>query len=186
MGVDLYQNLYVQHKVFVSYYHKEDQPYKDAFEKTFSHLFIHKSVQPGDISSDVSTEYIKQLIQKNFLSDASVLIVLFGPNTNRRKHVDWEISAALNRKVGGYSGLLGIALPTITLSNTGGIFHQDIPPRLLDNITSGYAQFYTWGQIYKSDGIMIKAAVETAFQNRIRLCDKIVNSQPQFFRNRGE
>lgn len=186
MSIDLYQNLYVRHKVFISYYHKEDQPYKEAFEKTFSQLFIHKSVQLGDISSDVSTEYIKQLIQKEYLSDSSVLIVLFGPNTVGRKHVDWEISAALSKKVGGYSGLIGIALPTLLLSNTGGIFHKDIPPRLLDNITSGYAKLYTWMQIYKTDGTMIKSAVEKAFQDRVNFANKIVNSRPQFVRNWGE
>ena len=52
----------VRHKTFVSYYHKADQAYRDAFEKVFGHLFIGKSVQPGDISTDVSADYIKRLI----------------------------------------------------------------------------------------------------------------------------
>ena len=99
MGIDIFQNKDTRHKVFISYYHKDDQPYKDAFEKAFSHFFINKSVQDGDINTDVSTEYIKQLIQKDFITDASVLVVLFGPNTWGRKHVDWEISAVLNKKL---------------------------------------------------------------------------------------
>jgi hypothetical protein len=47
-----------KHKVFVSYYHAEDQYYRDEFDKRFNHLFISKSVEPGDIDSDSSDEYI--------------------------------------------------------------------------------------------------------------------------------
>ena len=63
----------VRHKTFVSYYHKADQAYRDAFEKVFGHLFIGKSVQPGDISTDVSADYIKRLILEGYITDASVL-----------------------------------------------------------------------------------------------------------------
>lgn len=35
------------------------------------------------------------------IEDSSVLVVLAGPYTWGRKHADWEISAALNKKVGG-------------------------------------------------------------------------------------
>lgn len=186
MGIDLLQNKDTRHKVFISYYHKDDQPYKEAFVKAFSQHFINKSVQDGDINTDVSTEYIKRLIQTDFLTDTSVLVVLFGLNTWGRKHVDWEISAALNKKVGGYSGLLGIVLPTVPLTDKGCVSNKYIPPRLLDNIGSGYSKLYTWDSIYKSDGIFIKSAVETAFKSRINLSDKIVNSREQFSQNRGK
>src|SRR2546426_3884279 len=43
------------------------------------------------------------------------ILVLVGPKTKCRKHVDWEISAGLNKKVGGYSGLLGVLLPGFPL-----------------------------------------------------------------------
>ncbi|GIX40489.1 MAG: hypothetical protein KatS3mg129_0222 [Leptospiraceae bacterium] len=94
-----------RHKVFINYYHKEDEYYRNRFEELFGHLFINRSVKPGDIDTDVSTEYIKRLIQEDYISDISVLVVLVGSKTYCRKHVDWEISAALMKKVGGYSGL---------------------------------------------------------------------------------
>jgi hypothetical protein len=100
----------MKHNVFISYYHK-DQNYKDYFDSLFGNLFINKSIKSGDIDTDISTEYIKRLIIENYITDSSVIVVLVGPKTYGRKHVDWEISAALNKKVGGYSGLLGICLP---------------------------------------------------------------------------
>ena len=102
----------VRHKVFVSFYHEDDDKYRRKWDETTSEIFINKSVGKGEIDSDNSDDYIKRLIREQYLDDASVLVVLVGPNTRDRKHVDWEISAALNKKVGGYSGLMGLLLPT--------------------------------------------------------------------------
>ena len=57
-----------KHKVFVSYYHKDDQYYRNEFERRFSHLFISKSVEPGDIDSDLSDESITTLIKRGLNS----------------------------------------------------------------------------------------------------------------------
>jgi len=171
-----------KHKVFISYYHIEDQYYRDEFERKFGHLFISKSVMPGDIDSDLSDEYIKKLIQQGYLTDASVLLVLVGPKTYCRKHVDWEISAGLNKKVGGYSGLVGILLPTFPLSSDNKYNYSDIPPRLADNIKSEYAEMYTWDYACSSEA-QIKSIIQTAFDNRITKADKIDNSRAQYTRD---
>lgn len=173
-----------RHKVFLSYYHRDDQYYKNLFENKYKHLFINKSVGLGDISTDVSTEYIKRLIQQDYISDSSVLVVLIGPNTWGRKHVDWEIYAAVNKKVGGYSGLLGILLPEFQLLPNGNYYFKDIPPRLADNVQSGYATVYTWNQLCFNDNNILEA-IHTAFQNRVQLTDRIVNSRVQFSNNRS-
>jgi len=123
-----------KHKVFVGYYHRDDQYYRDQFEKAFSHIFTSKSVKPGDIATDLSDEYIKRLIQEEYLTDASVMVVLVGPKTYCRKHVDWKISAALNKKVGGYSGLVGILLPNFPLSADNKYSYDAIPRGLTDNV----------------------------------------------------
>lgn len=174
-----------RHKTFISYYHKDDQYYKNKFENLFGHIFINKSVSDGEIDTDLSTNYIKRLIQNGYITDSSVLVVLVGPNTHCRKHVDWEISAALNKKVGGYSGLIGILLPEFPLTRDGKYFIEDIPPRLADNINSGYATIYTWDWVCARES-RIKKAVDDAFQNRISKSDKIDNSLKQFQRNRCE
>lgn len=147
-------NAAVRHKVFVSYYHKEDQVYRNDFEQKFGHLFISKSVQPGDISTHVSTEYIKRLIQERYISDTSEVIVLVGKKTWCRKHVDREISGGLNRKDGGYSGLLGILLPTFPIQPGGRYNYDELPAKLADNAKSGYADIYTWDWITSSESTL--------------------------------
>jgi len=167
-----------RHKVFISYYHKDNEYYRNRFEELFGHLFINRSVKPGDIDTDVSTEYIKRLIQQNYITGTSVVVVLVGLKTSGRKHVDWEISAALSKKVDEYSGLLGISLPDRKS------WYDEIPPRLTDNVKTGYAKVYTWDLVCASES-RIKSAIEEAFQNRIDKADKIDNSREQFKYNRS-
>lgn len=127
-------------KSFVSYYHKDDSKYKEEFLTLMNDLTVTKSVKDGDVDSELSDEYIKQLIQKGCLYDTTVLIVLIGPKTKCRKHVDWEISGALNRKVGeSYSGLLGLILPAHDDYSTGNATYSKMPDRLANNFESDYA-----------------------------------------------
>ena len=50
--MNYYKNDSEKHNVFISYYHKGNQKYRDEFETLFGHLFINKSVEEGDIDSD--------------------------------------------------------------------------------------------------------------------------------------
>jgi hypothetical protein len=158
-------------KTFICYYHNDDEKYRDAFDNVFDDLVVSKSVEKDDIDSDNSDEYIKQLIQKEYLHDTTVLVVLIGPKTKCRKHIDWEISGALNHKVGDqYSGLLGLFLPT----------HQDfgndkytpnlIPERLYKNAESGYAVLRDW----TTDRVKLQEYIELAFAKR-KNSSKITN-----------
>jgi hypothetical protein len=169
-----------KHKVFICYYHKDDENYRNRFERLFGHLVVLKSVKLGDINEDLSASYIKRLIQENHLDDTSVLIVLVGPNTHCRKHVDWEISAALNKKVGGYSGVLGICLPSHDAYKKDTYNESSVPPRLVDNLKTGYSSLYDW----TDDPTVLLQRIETAFQNRISKSNLIDNSRPQFIYNR--
>jgi hypothetical protein len=171
-----------RHKVFISYYHDDDQYYRNRFEQLFGYLFISKSVEPGDINTDVSTEYIKCLIKENYISDSSIILVLVGKRTWGRKHVDWEISAGLDRRVGEhYAGLLGLCLPTHPDYSSDKFNPAIVPPRLVDNIHSGYAKFYNWTESESS----IKNWIEDAFEARVSRADKIDNSRLQFDNNRS-
>lgn len=172
----------VRHKVFISYYHHDDQCYKNLFTYLFGTQFINKSVGIGEIDSDLSTEYIKHLIQKEYITDSTVLVVLVGPNTKKRKHVDWEISAALSKKVGGYSGLLGILLPSFPTFFGQYYYLTDLPLRLADNVVSGYADILTWNDIISNPSLLYNA-IEIAYRRRIWETDKIVNSRIQMKHN---
>ncbi len=171
-------------KTFLSYYHRDDQLYKKYFENLFDDLIVNKSVQKGDINSDNSDEYIKQLIQKEYLCDTTVLVVLLGEKTKHRKHVDWEISGALNYKVGDhYAGLLGIVLPTHPDYNKpiNQRLKCNYPKRFIENYLSGYAIMIDWTE----DRVFMQNAIEKAYRQRANN-DKRRNSIPQMQRNTGE
>lgn len=72
-----------KHKVFISFYHYDDQYYKDYIDCYLSRNIINKSVALGEYSSDNSDEYIKRLIREDKISDSSVVVVLVGPNTKK-------------------------------------------------------------------------------------------------------
>lgn len=176
------QNI-TKRKTFLSYYHKDEQ-YKRYYENLFDDLIVNKSVQKGDINSDNSDEYIKQLIQKDYLYDTTVLVVLIGDKTKHRKHVDWEISGALNRKVGDhYAGLLGIVLPTHPDYGKPNYQknHSNFPKRFLANYESGYAVMIDWTE----DRVFMQNAIEKAFRQRANN-DKRRNNIPQMPENTGE
>lgn len=176
------QNI-TRRKTFVSYYHHDNQDDRTKYENLFGDLIVSKSVEYGDIDSENSDEYIKQLIQKEYLSDATVLVVLVGAKTKCRMHVDWEISGALNLKVGdSNAGLLGILLPSHPDYGTGNVTYDLMPARLADNFKSGYAIIRDW----TDDRVKIQSYIEEAFANRSSMADKRTNSRIQMDKNTCE
>lgn len=167
-------------KTFISYYHKEDQYYKEKFKALFDDFIVNKSVENNDIDSDNSDGYIKQLIQKDYLADTTVLVVLIGKNTKHRMHIDWEISGALNVKVGEkYSGLLGIILPDHPDFGSGKATYNLMPDRLADNFKSGYAVIRDW----TDDRVKMQEYIELAFEQRTSKATERVNSRTQMQEN---
>jgi hypothetical protein len=175
----MYENYRQKHKVFISFYHHDDQYYKDYIDRYLSSNIINKSVVSGEYNSDNSDEYIKRLIREDKISDSSVVVVLVGPNTKNRKHVDWEIYAALRESINGNSGLVGIFLPNMRRAENGGYYYEDMPGRLEDNIRSGYADYYDWDYAVKHFDFII----ENAFKNRIERRSKIDNTRRQMHTN---
>lgn len=169
-------------KTFVSYYHNDDQDYRTKFENLFEDLIISKSVEDGDIDSDNSHGYIKQLIQKDFLKDTTVLVVLIGNNTKCRMHVDWEISGAISTRVGGVSGLLGIILPDHPDFGNDKATHSLMPARLSDNFKSGYAVIRDW----TDDRILMQSYIDEAFNRKNNNYEDIDNSRLQMEKNTCE
>lgn len=168
-----------KHKVFISFYHYDDQGCKEYIDKYLSSQIINKSVVDGEYDTDDSDEYVKRLIREDKISDSSVVVVLVGINTKKRKHVDWEIYAGLRSSINGNSGLVGILLPSFPLTIDGQYYYEDIPARLADNVKSGYAEIYTWN--YAIDHF--NEIIQLAFDNRIVNRKKIDNSRLQMQRN---
>lgn len=107
-----------KHKVFISYYHKDDQSYKDwLLQANYYHkLFDDYSVHEDEIDDiGLSSEQIRCKIRDEYIKDATVLILLCGQNTKKRKHIDWEIHAAMyDSPVNPKMGILVINLPSVS------------------------------------------------------------------------
>lgn len=160
-GLSLPQNI-ERRNVFISFYH-QDEPYKKYLENILDDLSVNQSVQTGDIDSDNGADYIRHLIQDGYLKDTTVLIVLVGPNTKNRKHVDWEISGALNYKVGSrYAGVLALHLPNHPDYGKKTYNPSLVPRRLNANLESGYAAIYDW----TTDRCLLQKYIESAFNRR--------------------
>jgi len=173
-----------RHKVFVSYHHANDQRYRDEFEQLFARYYdimVSKSVQIGDIGSDLRTETIRQKIRDEYLRDSTVTVVLIGTQTWQRKHVDWEIGSSIRDTTHNpRSGLLGIFLPTYPLHNNNFDPHT-IPPRLYDNWKNENARFanlYKWS----TNPSKVQKWIHEAFENRNKIIPD--NSYPTFINNK--
>lgn len=180
-----------KHNLFISFHHK-DEAYKLDFEKNHGHHFISKSVQNGDIDPENKDTYTKKLIQEEYISDSSILMAFYGAGTHERKHVDWEISAALSAKVGGHSGFAVMILPTFPVKPfhpvTGEydvtLLFPYLHDRTVANIKSGYAPVYFWGGMYPNmNTVEVPDLLHDAFQRRVTHKDKIDNSDEQYKRN---
>lgn len=113
-----------RHKVFISYYHKDDQFYADALRKMECYnpslgkrqsIFDDYSVREKEIDDEGRpAESIRRIIRDEYIRDATVLIVLCGKHTKERKYVDWEIHASMyNSDINPKMGILVINLPSI-------------------------------------------------------------------------
>lgn len=156
-----------RHNVFVSYHHANDEAYKTSFVDYFANQtqeIISRSVEIGDIDSNLPTETIRTRIRDKFISGATVTVVLIGTETWKRKHVDWEIASSLRHtKKNSRCGLIGLILPTHSnyqkQSYTAGI----IPPRLVDNQQCGFAKIYDW----TTDGDSVVRWIHEAYERRL-------------------
>ena len=158
------------HKVFISYYHEDDEEYKRRLVQALDSKIIDKSVSPGDIHDEnLPLDEIRRRIRDDHIADAGVTIVLIGLCTWQRKHVDWEISASIiDRRKNERCGLVGLLLPT----------HPDydklpqernphlIPERLACNIAGkdSFAAVYKWPRRRVARRVMPK--VQRAFERK--------------------
>lgn len=194
-----------RHKVFISYYHQDDQQYKDYLinmqelnPQTWQRqsIFEDYSVHENEIDdTDLTSEQIRCIIRDEYIKDATVLILLCGQNTKKRKHIDWEIHAAMyNSDVNPQMGILVINLPTISSSqamisngereqNIMGPFvnwiplNKDItslkekcpylPERIIENLARDDVQIsiVNW-DVISNDASKLKELIDNAYNRR--------------------
>lgn len=174
-----------RHRVFLSYYHDENQCYKELFESRFSDLYdiyVSESIGMNEIDdTKLSTDRIRQIIRDKYLRKSTVTVVLVGAHTWQRKFVDWEIGSSLRQtKYNPRSGLLGILLPPYPGYVTNTYNQYTIPPRLYDNIKREYAKIKLWSD----DPSTVQSWIHDAFKRRNENPPPD-NSRPSFKNNRS-
>lgn len=165
----------IKPRLFISCSQK-DQPYRKRLKDLFGGLFEIDSLPQSAAAGEDSNAYVERLIQGNHITVITVVIVLVGKDTWGRKQVDWEIAAALTKKADGYSGLMGLCLPTHPAFRSIEYKTEIVPYRLVDNIKTGYARLYDWTE---SEGDM-RVWIKEAFQARINRTEMISNSRPHY------
>jgi hypothetical protein len=171
-----------RHRVFISFHH-QDQVYKDWFVHMMGSDIVDESVGDGDIDNDnLDTDTIRQWIRDNFIRDATVTIVLIGPCTWQRKHVDWEIGSSLRAtRLNSRCGLLCILLPNHPDAEAAKYRLNLVPPRVADNVGGDdpYAVVYRWSY----NPIEIRDWIHRAYERRTRTPPD--NSRQQYRYNRS-
>ena len=183
------------HRVFISFYHRDDQRYKDALVKWAedNNVFIDGSVETGDIPDYLDDQQIRETIRDEYLKDTSVTIVLVGPNTRHRKHVDWEIySSMYDGKKHTRSGIIVVMLPEeycdschIPYANEKSQIYPeitnwvsidsrkeyerrypDMPERIIDNLMKDGVKIsvITWSKLTPDN---LKMMINNAYNNRL-------------------
>ena len=169
-----------RHNVFVSF-HNEDQGWKDEFVNMMNGYMVDQSVNDGDIDENAQTDTIRRQIREEHIARSTVTVVLIGPCTWKRKHIDWEISYSMRETSNkDRCGLLGILLPNHPDYNRKGYRRGLIPQRLATNLEeTDFASLYDWSD----DPAEVQDWIHQAFKKRHVVLPS--NSDVQFARNRG-
>lgn len=161
---------------FISYHHGRDEKYVDKLRSIISEMKVADYSLKDDIGHLSDDTIYKKIREK--MRSCSVTIVLLGERTGHRKWVDWEIWASLRAYTHPRdpflsfkpNGLLGIYLPVVSYS---------VPPRLRDNIHSGYAVSMKWENLHRD----LESKVNWAYYNRTNKAERIDNSRDRLSQN---
>ena len=172
-----------RHKVFISF-HEQDIEYKEEFVRRMGKRIVDRSVDTGNIDdTGTKTARVRQKIRDEYIRDATVTIVLIGPRTWQRKHVDWEIGSSIRKtKRNPRCGLVGILLPDHP--NYGKKRNMLLmPPRLADNCEGEdpYSLIYDWSKPWAP--AKVASWLHRAFVRRDGIQPN--NSRAPFARNRS-
>ena len=173
-----------RHKTFVSYHHEPHQKYADLLREELADVIIDRAVSDGDISDSLATDEIWRTIREDYISDATVTIVLIGRNTWSRKYVDWEIGSSFSKaRNNSRCGVLGILLPDHPSYGKRPIDPESLPPRLVANIggSDPYVRIYDWPHDNRLSAV--RDWIEVAFQRRAGPAPN--NNSKRFQRNRA-
>lgn len=176
----------VRHKVFISYYHA-DQDEVDDFIETFDEdrdVFITRGLglemDPTIIDSD-NTTYVMRRIRELYLKDSTVTLVMLGKCTWSRRYVDWEIQSSLRSgETVTPNGLLGIKLKSYRKGH-------GYPERLNLNLRDPDEDDECYARVinYPTRSDSLASRINDAFLSRTSRAHLINNPRDRFKYNRS-
>ena len=169
------EGLFQKHKqrLYVGYDHLADGPYYEAFKRMFSSLYeiVRDNSMERELDGDDAEGFIRQ-VRGESMDECAGAIILCGGRTHLGKFVDWEIKAALDRKL----SLIGIILPSNPDDPLRGPL---LPERMRVNFEGGFAVICRWHEL-ASGKIDLGARLRFAMDRPQEL---IENSLPLRLRN---
>jgi hypothetical protein len=118
--------------LYVAYDHARDAAPYASFARHFGSLFrLERDNSLARELGDEDAESHVRWLGEGPIAGCRYALVLCGAATHLSGFVDWEIKAALDRRL----ALMGVILP----SNPGGLRDPILPERLRINFDSGYA-----------------------------------------------
>jgi Thoeris protein ThsB, TIR-like domain len=130
-------------EIFISY-DAADEYFRARFDDVFGRSYTFRYVNPSHVPVEGGEHYSKELRDKGYLNDETVVVVLIGPKTYSSKKVDWEVAAALDNGKARPAGLLAVRLPTHEDYQKPSVNPRRIPQRIADNLKSGFIKLYDW------------------------------------------
>ena len=174
-------------KLFLSCHAPEAGAYLAAFESSFGHLFAPRPARTGDLEATSADAYIETMRRLHLVDSATIVAVLVSRSSRASRRIDWEIAAALRSDgADGPAALFAVMLPEIPRRPprdedraAAPFFEYDtMPPRLADNVRSGYARIYDWNWLC-TDESRVATALDAA-RSRQRLAMPLIDNRRSF------
>lgn len=183
-------------KVVISYFHGNEKKFADKLIKwnETGELFESVSTNELDISSELKDKEIKNLLRSEYIKDATVLILLCGPNTKKSMLIDWELQAAMysdkqNKKLGivvvnlpesknkickasVHEGKIiksqNKPWPTTRTRQEAEYYYPELPDRIIDNLLQDhvYLTIVNWNMAYNNKDVLMDV-IDGAHKRRL-------------------
>lgn len=160
--------------IHICYLHPVDEYYALRFRQ-----LMHRDCLRFSDSRGICEDQPEVDIKDNHIRNAVATAVLIGPRTAASLNVDREIYASLlNTERYLHTGLFGVLLPTCSAGSPSLVKPDIVPPRLADNLQTGFADLYQW----REDISVVRAWFQRAVRKRDTILPdnrrSILNQEP--------
>lgn len=173
-----------QFNIFISYYYNESREYMEKIKKFLETKFDNINIIYERVNykhKGLNDKAITKIIRENYLRISSLIIILLSKNAWKRKHIDWELSAALRHtKSNSRKPVIAILTPdygTTFLSQT-----NKTSIRIIRNVKNEYIEIIFWNNFFNVNNV--KEIINKAIENSKKI--NPINNDTLRRKNKGE